>query len=257
MPRGEALAVIRIPRIGLDKAVVEGVSVGDLKKGPGHYPGTPEPGQPGNAAIAGHRTTYGAPFGGLGELEEGDEILVTTRQGDFRYLVDRISVVSPSQVEVLQQTDEARITLTTCHPRYSARQRLIVSGVLTDAPAPAPPTTIPADPGPGDLVLAEPEPGSEPDEQGAPATTGADDPVLTEPPTEPVLALDDPSLAGDPTARRPATAWAGATALIALGAWFLGQRWRRWPSYLLGLPFGAVTLFLCFEQIARMLPSNI
>jgi sortase A len=239
-PEGEAVAIIRIPKIGVEKAVVEGVGVADLKKGPGHYPTTPVPGQPGNAAIAGHRTTYGAPFGELGELVEGDEILVTTRQGEFRYVVDRISIVSPEQVEVLDPSEESRLTLTTCHPRYSARQRLIVSGVLAGDPAPAPPTTVPEPP------LADEEPADDGEQ-------GDDDPVLAEPPA----ALDDPSLAGDPAARGPAAAWGAATALVALGAWLVGQRWRRWPAYLLSLPLGAVTLFLCFEQIARLLPSNI
>jgi len=75
--------------------------------------------------------------------------------------------------------------------------------------------------------------------------------------SEAPASLDDPSLAGDPTARGPAAGWGAATALIALGAWLVGQRWRRWPAYLLSLPLGAVTLFLCFEQIARLLPANI
>lgn len=258
MPEGSAVALIRIPRIGVDKAVVEGVGVGDLEKGPGHYPSTPLPGRPGNAAIAGHRTTYGAPFGDLGELEVGDEILVTTREGDFRYLVDRISVVSPDQVEVLDASTEARITLTTCHPRFSARQRLIVSGVLDGEPVPTPPTTAPAP-----VAPPLPDPGVAPDDPaiggepapppGAGSTEVADDPVVE----QAQASLDDPSLAGDPAARRPAAAWGLATAAIALGAWLLGKRWRRWPSYLLLLPFGGFTLFLCFEQIARMLPSNI
>lgn len=253
-PEGEAVAIIRIPRIDVDKAVVEGVGVGDLEKGPGHYPGTPLPGRPGNAAIAGHRTTYGAPFGRLGDLAEGDEILVTTREGDFRYIVDRISVVSPDQVEVLDASTEPRITLTTCHPRFSARQRLIVSGVLNGEPVPVPTTTAPAPvtpppPAPGDPPVGEepaPPTGAEPSEVD-------DDPVVE----QAQASLDDPSLAGDPAARTPAAAWGLATAAIALVAWALGKQWRRWPSYLLLLPFGALTLFLCFEQIARMLPSNI
>jgi sortase A len=83
VPEGEATARIQIPAIGVDKIVVEGISLQDLKKGPGHYPETPLPGQEGNAAIAGHRTTYGAPFHRLDELEPGDEITVTTVQGEF------------------------------------------------------------------------------------------------------------------------------------------------------------------------------
>ena len=120
------MARIRIPDIGVDKIVVEGVQVSDLKRGPGHYPDTPLPGQPGNAAIAGHRTTYGAPFNRLDELEPGDEILVTTAQGAFRYEVQRQLIVSPDQVEVLDDFGDDRLTLTACHPKYSARQRIVV-----------------------------------------------------------------------------------------------------------------------------------
>ncbi|MBV8690855.1 MAG: class E sortase, partial [Actinobacteria bacterium] len=94
-PEGEAVAIIKIPRLGLEKAVVEGVGVEDLKKGPGHYPGTPLPGQPGNAAIAGHRTTYGAPFNRLDELSPGDEVLVTTVKGSYTYKVAMSHVVKP------------------------------------------------------------------------------------------------------------------------------------------------------------------
>ena len=99
-PSGESVANIRIPKIGVDKYVVQGVGLGDLRKGPGHYPDTPMPGEQGNAAIAGHRTTYGAPFNRLDELAPGDEILVTTVKGTFTYKVSSTKVVKPSQVEV-------------------------------------------------------------------------------------------------------------------------------------------------------------
>ncbi|HEX6424302.1 MAG TPA: class E sortase, partial [Acidimicrobiales bacterium] len=123
---GDAVARMLIPAIDVDKIVVEGVGVSDLKRGPGHYPGSPLPGQPGNAAIAGHRTTYGAPFHRLDELEAGDEILVTTAQGSFTYEVREQLIVSPDQVEVLDDFGDDRLTLTACHPKYSARQRIIV-----------------------------------------------------------------------------------------------------------------------------------
>ena len=82
-PEGDAVARIQIPKIGVDSIVVNGVSRDDLRKGPGHYPDTPMPGQFGNAAIAGHRTTYGAPFGDLDQLNPGDLIQVRTLQGNF------------------------------------------------------------------------------------------------------------------------------------------------------------------------------
>lgn len=100
-PVGNAVAILKIPRLGVEKAVVQGVSLGLLKRGPGHYPSTPMPGQPGNAAIAGHRTTYGAPFYRLNELNPGDAILVTTHQGRFRYEVSEKRVVRPNETTVL------------------------------------------------------------------------------------------------------------------------------------------------------------
>ncbi|MDQ3945247.1 MAG: class E sortase, partial [Actinomycetota bacterium] len=143
-PSGEAVAIIRIPKIGLDKHVVEGTGLADLRKAPGHYPSTPLPGAVGNAAIAGHRTTYGAPFNRLDELEAGDEILVTTLGGSYTFNVEEKKVVSPSQVEVLDPTPVAKLTLTTCHPKYSAKQRLVVVAALAlgqqAAPAPPPAT---------------------------------------------------------------------------------------------------------------------
>jgi sortase A len=163
-PPGGAVAVLRIPKIDMEKVVVEGVALTDLRKAPGHYPQTPMPGQPGNAAIAGHRTTYGAPFWDLDQLEPGDEILARTPQGEFRYEVARSSVVRPDQLEVLDQTDEARLTLTTCHPRFSAAQRLVVSAVLVDEPAAAPttpPPPAPAEPDPADTDPVDtPAPGA-------------------------------------------------------------------------------------------------
>src|SRR5439155_1336458 len=111
-PTGEALAVIRIPRIGIEKAVVQGVSLEDLKRGPGHYPGTPVPGQPGNAAIAGHRTTYGAPFFRLDEMQPGDPIFVTTPQGSFVYQVQTKQVIGPKENSVLLPSTDNRLTLT-------------------------------------------------------------------------------------------------------------------------------------------------
>lgn len=137
---GEAAGRIVIERIGVDYVFVEGVGVADLKKGPGHYPETPLPGQAGNAAIAGHRTTYGAPFSAVDQLQPGDEIQVTTVQGTFTYEVRATEIVSPSQVEVLQADHwdwENALTLTACHPKYSARQRMVVSADLVETLAKA------------------------------------------------------------------------------------------------------------------------
>lgn len=218
---GEAVAHIVIPKIGVDKMVVEGVGVPDLKKGPGHYPRSPMPGQPGNAAIAGHRTTYGAPFSRLDELVAGDPIQVATRQGQFVYRVTETRIVKPSETEVLDPTDDSRLTLTTCHPRFSAAQRMIVIAALEGPAVEAPP------------VLEQP-----------------DDP-------EPVSFEDDAGLSGDPSARGPAIGWGVLAAIIALAFWTLGRLWRRWPAYLLGAPVFLVVLFVFFENVSRLLPANI
>lgn len=141
---GEGIAVIQIPKIGVNSVVVEGIEVADLKKGPGHYPETALPGQVGNMVISGHRTTYGAPFYRLDEVKAGDEILVFDAAGPFRYRVTETKVVAPTQISVIAPSSDARLTLTTCHPRFSARQRLIIVAALEGSPSGAS-TTEPAE----------------------------------------------------------------------------------------------------------------
>ena len=225
-PGGEAVAILKIPKIGVEKAIVQGVGLADLKKGPGHYPTTPLPGEPGNAAIAGHRTTYGAPFFNLDELKPGDPILVTTRQGRrFRYEVTESKVVSPKETSVLQKTDDNRLTLTTCNPRFSASQRLIVVAALKgEALEPPPPAPEPQDP-------AQPKPVTLEESEAA-------------------------GLSGRNAANGPALLWGFLAALVALLTWLAGRAWRRWPAYLLGSPVFLVVLFVFFENFSRLLPSN-
>ncbi len=145
---GSPLGIITIPAIGLEKVVVQGVRTADLREGPGHYPGTALPGEPGNAAIAGHRTTFGAPFFRLGDLRRGDAIFVRTLQGRFRYDVLRSEVVPPSDTAVLAASHMSELTLTTCNPPYSAASRLVVVAALRGSPAPpsAPPSARPSAP---------------------------------------------------------------------------------------------------------------
>jgi sortase A len=137
VPRGRALAIIQLPAIDVERVVVEGVAREDLRKGPGHVPSTVLPGGPGNFAVSGHRTTYGAPFYRLDELRKGDRILIVTKGWLFAYTVTRTQIVLPTDTWVLDNVPgpggklKPTITLTTCHPRYSARQRLIVFGDLT------------------------------------------------------------------------------------------------------------------------------
>jgi sortase A len=127
---GNALGFIKIPKIGLDMVFVEGISLDDLRKGPGHYPESALPGQPGNVAIAGHRTTYLHPFWSLNELVPGDKVILRTRRGSFTYRIEWVRVVGPKDWTVVAPTSEPSVTLTTCEPRFSAAQRLIARGVL-------------------------------------------------------------------------------------------------------------------------------
>jgi sortase A len=150
VPRpGKAFAFIRIPRIGLEAAVVQGheregltqdeidrFQRADLKKGPTHIGTTKLPGARGTFAIAGHRTTYGAPFNALDKLRKGDEIRVSTPIATYVYKVMNTKIVLPTQVEVLRDVmgkdgrPKAQIVLSTCNPKYSARQRLVIFGEL-------------------------------------------------------------------------------------------------------------------------------
>lgn len=131
---GEPLGRITIPAAGVDAILVEGVRRDDLKMGPGHMPWTPLPGQPGNAVVSGHRTTYGAPFYDLDLLEPGDEIVVETALGRHVYVVRELVVVDPTGVWVTEDRPGAWLTLTTCHPRFSARERLVVFAELEEGP---------------------------------------------------------------------------------------------------------------------------
>jgi sortase A len=234
-PAGEPVGIIGIDRIGLEAAIVEGVSKADLKKGPGHYPGTPLPGQAGNSGIAGHRTTYGAPFNRIDELVPGDEIRVATPQGLFVYEVipapgqqdQAWYVVTPSQVEVLAEMGDNRITLTACHPKYSARERIIVHAVLQTDPAAAAELT------------------ATPTEQAA-----QDEQAASE-----VAAEFDEGLEGDSEALPTAIAFGLGAAALAFFAWLLGRYVRTWPVYLIAAPGVLVLIWFGSVYMDRYLPA--
>jgi sortase A len=134
---GEALGVIEIPKIQLEKIIVQGANPEQLAKGPGHVPSTTMPGQPGTFGVSGHRTTHGAPFYRLNELSRGDTITIVTRYAIYTYKVTHLQVVAPTAIEVLDNVRgpdgklKAQVVLTTCNPRFSAAQRLIVFGDLS------------------------------------------------------------------------------------------------------------------------------
>lgn len=136
-PKGEPFAIIRVPsleRLESGWAIVEGVSRNDLKNGVGHMPSTPLPGQPGNSVMSGHRTTYGAPFFNFDQLEPGDIIEVETAIGVHVYEIREIIIVKPTALWVTQPRDGAWLTLTTCNPRFSSRERLVVFAELIAGP---------------------------------------------------------------------------------------------------------------------------
>ena len=224
---GDPIGVIEIPRIDLQRVIVEGVAKPDLKKGPGHYPGTPLPGQAGNSGIAGHRTTYGAPFNRIDEILPGDEIIITTQQGRFVYTAipgpdagQAAYIVAPDDVSVLEDKGDNRITLTACHPKYSARQRIIVNAVLAAPPAA---TTPPS--------------------------------ARSERAAQQASAQFDESLSGDPEALPRAIAFGAAALAVGLLAWFVGRRWRRWPAYLVATPVVLVLVWCCYVYLDRYLPA--
>jgi sortase A len=123
---GDAIAKIEIPAIGVSEYVVEGTDTGDLRKGPGHYPETPLPGDPGTSAIAGHRTTYGAPFRNIDDLGRGQVIRVDMPDGRFVYRVEETKIVDDQDLSVLEPVGHRRLMLSACHPLYSAAERVIV-----------------------------------------------------------------------------------------------------------------------------------
>jgi sortase A len=216
---GDPIGVIRIDKIGLDKVVVEGTTVPDLRKGPGHYSGSPMPGQAGNAAIAGHRTTYGAPFGDLDQLSRGDRISVRTLTGTWVYvLTDDPFAVKPTQTDVLDASvdpatgqEAATLTLTTCEPKYQATERLVVKAQLSEQQTPLP--------GIGETrVIA--------------------------------------GLSGGTESRLPMYLSGLVAALIGALWWLLFHRYPRWTTWIAGaIPF-LVVLLGFFTYLERVLPNN-
>ena len=278
---GDPIARLEIPRIGVDDIVVEGVSLEDLKKGPGHYPDTPLPGQLGNAAIAGHRTTYGQPFYSIDEIEAGDEIVVTTLTGRYVYVVTEQQIVAPTDYEVVATRDPtvAALTLTSCHPRFTAQERIVVSSVLDPersgpvsdraaaggrngnrdraaaADAPATADTVAAD-----ATGAAVEPASD-------ASTAADDPAddgaaasssaASAAETQIAEAFAD-GWFSDPGAPWQVALWGTALALVAIGAYLLSRSTRRdWVGALVGLVPFVIALYFFFQNVIRLLPPNL
>ncbi len=137
--QGEDLALVHLPTVGELRPVAQGVDLSILNLGVlGHYPSSDLPGEVGNFAVAGHRTTYGAPLWSIGELQPGDPVVVETQEGWFVYALDRTQVIAPTQTEVIAgvpgdpaaEPTEAWMVLTACHPKFSAAQRIAAFALL-------------------------------------------------------------------------------------------------------------------------------
>jgi sortase A len=132
---GDAVGRIRIPEIGASYVIVNGTDTAELRKGPGIYEETPFPGAPGTVGIAGHRTTYLAPFHDVDDLERGDRVSVEMPYGRFEYEVERSRIVAPTEVSVVRRVSYDRLVLSACHPLYSAAKRIVVFARLVEAAA--------------------------------------------------------------------------------------------------------------------------
>jgi sortase A len=124
--KGDAIAKIELPAINETAYVVEGTDTGDLRKGPGHYPDTPLPGEHGTVAIAGHRTTYGAPFRHIDSIHNGDRITIAMPDGTFVYRVYKTRIVDATALWVKRRVGFDQLILSACHPLHSAAQRIVV-----------------------------------------------------------------------------------------------------------------------------------
>ncbi len=283
---GDALARIEIPAIDIDKLVVQRAAVADLRTGPGHYNAPSLPGGSGNAAIAGHRTTYGKPFNRIDELVPGDEIVVTTVQGEFRYEVllpreayvddldllegvgDGHIIVDPGATWVLEDFGDNRLTLTACHPKLSSRQRIIVAAQLVDDAVELPDWIIEAN-----LALEAEgadtglEIAGEDVTSGDDGTEASDDQAIDDPSdgseaTLPTATADlDEGLNGERDAIPGAAAWMFGTIFFWYAGGWTGRRWMRRRRGLIclrlvGLVPAVICLWFSFEMIDRALPAG-
>jgi sortase A len=268
IPGGEAVARLIIPDIGLDWIVVEGVTKDDLKKGPGHFRESPMPGQLGNAALAGHRTTYGAPFGNINELEPGDLITTITPAGTFIYAVTDTVIVRPDEYgSVIPTVDptKATLALVTCHPKWSSTERMVVNAALvaeqSDQVLAPPSNTLPPD---TEATLPVDELPT--DDTGPVDTTPDTSPDTTVPEDdldeEAVVELEDDGFSGgwfDDTAAIPhAIGWGLVLLAVGVGAYFAGRAAKRlYVCFLVGaVPF-VVVLYFFFENVNRLLPPGL
>jgi sortase A len=220
---GGLVGRISIPSIGVSKYVVAGVRLKDLERGPGLFPGSPLPGQKGNVAIAGHRTTFGAPFSRIDEIQNNEKIILESRDGTFTYRVNgEPKIVSATDVAVVKTTnpDIATITLVSCYPKWTSTQRIIVVATLDSTETPLPPTPF----------------------------------ALNEASTQEPIA----GWFHDPTAWPTVLFFGLALILIRVVAGVMTRRGRRKIFvYPIAAGIFVPTLFLFFGGLSRLLPANL
>ncbi|MEL6890741.1 MAG: class E sortase [Actinomycetota bacterium] len=133
-PRGPEdqiqLGALSIPTLGVEAPLLEGIRLTTLDNGPGHWPGTALPGEPGNVVVAAHRTSHGGPFRNIDQLTAGDSVVFTTASGETEYVVTETMIVQPDALWIVDQTDDATATLFACHPPGSVAQRIVVKLAL-------------------------------------------------------------------------------------------------------------------------------
>jgi sortase A len=220
---GGLVGRITIPSIGVSKYVVAGVRLKDLERGPGLFPGSPMPGQKGNVAIAGHRTTFGAPFSRIDELRGNERIILESKDGTFTYIVNgepKIVLATDTAVAKTTNPDIATITLVSCYPKWTSTKRIVVVATLDSTVLPLPATP---------LVTSEP--------------------------------IDQQSIAGwfhDPTAWPTVLFFGLALIVIRIVAGLMTRRGRR-KIFVYPIAFSIFipTLFLFFGGLARLLPANL
>ena len=220
---GGLVGRITIPSIGVSKYVVAGVRLKDLERGPGLFPGSPMPGQKGNVAIAGHRTTFGAPFSRIDELRGNERIVLESKDGTFTYIVNgepKIVLATDTAVAKTTNPDIAIITLVSCYPKWTSTKRIVVVATLDSTVLPLPATP---------LVTSEP--------------------------------IDQQSIAGwfhDPTAWPTVLFFGLALIVIRIVAGLMTRRGRR-KIFVYPIAFGIFipTLFLFFGGLTRLLPANL
>ena len=270
---GDVIARMMVPAIDLDKYVVEGVGVSDLRTAIGRYRGSAHIGDLGNVALAGHRTTYGEPFGRIGELLPGDQISLVTAIGTAVYEVmdpneyvatwaSKVRsvdgghvIVGPSDEFVLADVGDNRLTLTACHPRFSAEERLVVVARLVDGRLPlldpmyGIPPAIPA-------PVPEPEPlleGQTPPETTT-TTTTIPPPLVERDPPKAVESLQV-SMTGLPTEFAPSFVLALLLLVVMTAVAVVSNKSGRVKGILLGFAPFLFVLWQFFTHLELLLPA--